>query len=60
MRAWMSPDVPQLPGAGTGQVLVHDTLTGRLQQAGPDQGEARLYACGITPYDATHLGHAAT
>ena len=25
--------------------------------AGP---EATLYACGITPYDATHIGHAAT
>ncbi len=25
----------------------------------PD-GPARLYVCGITPYDATHLGHAAT
>ena len=23
-------------------------------------GAARLYVCGITPYDATHLGHAAT
>jgi L-cysteine:1D-myo-inositol 2-amino-2-deoxy-alpha-D-glucopyranoside ligase len=23
-------------------------------------GEARLYVCGITPYDATHLGHANT
>jgi L-cysteine:1D-myo-inositol 2-amino-2-deoxy-alpha-D-glucopyranoside ligase len=23
-------------------------------------GTARLYVCGITPYDATHLGHAAT
>ena len=21
---------------------------------------ARVYACGITPYDVTHLGHAAT
>ena len=26
---------------------------------GPD-GPARLYVCGITPYDATHMGHAAT
>lgn len=59
MRAWMSTDVPILPGRG-GRVLVHDTLTGRLQPAGPDSGDARLYACGITPYDATHLGHAAT
>ena len=23
-------------------------------------GPARIYACGITPYDVTHLGHAAT
>lgn len=25
-----------------------------------DQPSARVYACGITPYDATHLGHAFT
>lgn len=60
MRAWMSVDVPKLPGSGGGRVLVHDTLTGQPQPAGPEAGEARLYACGITPYDATHLGHAAT
>jgi cysteinyl-tRNA synthetase len=33
------------------------TLGGRLL---PLVGRARLYACGITPYDVTHLGHAAT
>lgn len=26
----------------------------------PTVGRARLYVCGITPYDVTHLGHAAT
>jgi cysteinyl-tRNA synthetase len=26
----------------------------------PAVGTARLYTCGITPYDVTHLGHAAT
>jgi len=26
----------------------------------PLPGRARIYACGITPYDVTHLGHAAT
>jgi len=26
----------------------------------PLVGQARVYACGITPYDVTHLGHAAT
>ncbi|MGV8909192.1 MAG: cysteine--1-D-myo-inosityl 2-amino-2-deoxy-alpha-D-glucopyranoside ligase [Propionicimonas sp.] len=60
MRAWISTDVPNLPSRGGGPVMIHDTLTGQLQPAGPAAGEARLYACGITPYDATHLGHAAT
>jgi cysteinyl-tRNA synthetase len=26
----------------------------------PVVGKARMYVCGITPYDTTHLGHAAT
>ncbi len=26
----------------------------------PVVGPARMYVCGITPYDATHLGHART
>jgi len=60
MRAWMTNHPPHLPGSGGGRVLVYDTLTGQLQVAGPAEGQARLYACGITPYDATHLGHAAT
>ena len=33
------------------------TLGGR---ALPLVGSARLYVCGITPYDVTHLGHAST
>ena len=47
-----------LPGSGPAPRL-HDTATGRLvpAAAGP---VATLYACGITPYDATHIGHAAT
>jgi L-cysteine:1D-myo-inositol 2-amino-2-deoxy-alpha-D-glucopyranoside ligase len=58
MHPWSAPAVPDLPGRG-GPVLLHDTSTGELQVAarGP---AARLYVCGITPYDATHLGHAAT
>jgi L-cysteine:1D-myo-inositol 2-amino-2-deoxy-alpha-D-glucopyranoside ligase len=51
-------DVPVLPGSGPAPRL-HDTATGELvlAAAGP---VATLYACGITPYDATHIGHAAT
>src|ERR1700761_6964732 len=33
------------------------TLDGRVL---PLVGPARIYLCGITPYDVTHLGHAAT
>jgi L-cysteine:1D-myo-inositol 2-amino-2-deoxy-alpha-D-glucopyranoside ligase len=40
-------------------VEVHDTATGGRVPTRPD-GAARLYVCGITPYDATHMGHAAT
>ncbi|MGQ7296746.1 cysteine--1-D-myo-inosityl 2-amino-2-deoxy-alpha-D-glucopyranoside ligase [Quadrisphaera sp. KR29] len=58
MRPWSAPAVPELPGRG-GPVRLHDTSTGELQVAAPGPS-ARLYVCGITPYDATHLGHAAT
>lgn len=39
---------------------MHDSATGGLRPSVPESGTARLYVCGITPYDATHLGHAAT
>lgn len=60
MLSWASPVVPVLPGGEGGEVRIHDSVSGRMVAVGPDRGEARLYACGITPYDATHLGHAAT
>ena len=63
MKSWPSPHLPPLPGRG-GPVSLHDTASRSLRQAGPDvagEGEvAGLYVCGITPYDATHMGHAAT
>jgi cysteinyl-tRNA synthetase len=51
---------------------MNDILVDQTQAAGgprvatlggtalPLVGRARVYACGITPYDVTHLGHAAT
>jgi L-cysteine:1D-myo-inositol 2-amino-2-deoxy-alpha-D-glucopyranoside ligase len=39
--------------------MIWDTPSGALAVASPGQS-ATIYACGITPYDATHLGHAAT
>jgi L-cysteine:1D-myo-inositol 2-amino-2-deoxy-alpha-D-glucopyranoside ligase len=37
-----------------------DTATQQVVPIGPDTGTARMYVCGITPYDATHIGHANT
>src|SRR5690348_11486675 len=69
MDAWSAPVVPELPDAGeTGRPVLalfdsarQDLVpTGDLDRpSGPD-GPATMYVCGITPYDATHLGHAAT
>ncbi|HEY2296089.1 MAG TPA: cysteine--1-D-myo-inosityl 2-amino-2-deoxy-alpha-D-glucopyranoside ligase [Jatrophihabitans sp.] len=58
MDAWPASAVPNLPGRG--EVLrLYDTAAGELRATDPGE-PARLYVCGITPYDATHLGHAAT
>ncbi|HRK45805.1 MAG TPA: class I tRNA ligase family protein, partial [Nocardioides sp.] len=58
MRSWSAPVVPELPVVGP-PVALYDTATGATVTTVPD-GAARLYVCGITPYDATHMGHAAT
>ncbi|MCB7137348.1 cysteine--1-D-myo-inosityl 2-amino-2-deoxy-alpha-D-glucopyranoside ligase [Cellulosimicrobium marinum] len=58
MHSWPAPQIPELPGRGH-PVRVHDSTTGELVVAAPGE-TARLYACGITPYDATHIGHANT
>ncbi len=52
------PLVPRLPGTGE-QLRLHDTRTGTVRATEPGE-TARMYVCGITPYDATHMGHAFT
>jgi L-cysteine:1D-myo-inositol 2-amino-2-deoxy-alpha-D-glucopyranoside ligase len=58
MDSWRGAEVPVLPGRGA-EVRLRDTATGELTVAASGH-RATLYACGITPYDATHMGHAAT
>jgi L-cysteine:1D-myo-inositol 2-amino-2-deoxy-alpha-D-glucopyranoside ligase len=58
MQPWTSTPVPQLPGQGP-PLRLHDTATRQVHPTAPGP-TARMYVCGITPYDATHLGHAAT
>ncbi|MDQ1650860.1 MAG: L-cysteine:1D-myo-inositol 2-amino-2-deoxy-alpha-D-glucopyranoside ligase [Cryptosporangiaceae bacterium] len=58
MDSWQSPELPPLPGSGAA-LRLYDTATGEVRPTAPGR-TARMYVCGITPYDATHLGHAAT
>ncbi len=58
MRAWQEPSIPQLPGRAP-LPKIFDTASGQLEELEAEK-EASLYVCGITPYDATHMGHAAT
>jgi L-cysteine:1D-myo-inositol 2-amino-2-deoxy-alpha-D-glucopyranoside ligase len=58
MHAWPAPEVPSLPGVGL-PLCLHDSATGDVRTTMPGP-TARMYVCGITPYDATHIGHAAT
>lgn len=58
MRSWPSPAVPLLPGEGL-PLRLYDSATHKVRPTAPGE-TATMYVCGITPYDATHLGHAAT
>src|SRR3954468_22152805 len=58
MDTWAGSAPPQLPGRGE-PLRLYDTASRSVRVAAPGD-TARMYVCGITPYDATHLGHAAT
>ena len=58
MDSWTGPDVPHLTGSAP-PLRIFDTASGGVRPLSPGH-VARMYVCGITPYDATHLGHAAT
>lgn len=66
VHVWSSPSLPSpaaLRSAAPGLVLpplsLADTASGTVRPT-TATGTARMYVCGITPYDATHIGHAAT
>ncbi|HZA71913.1 MAG TPA: cysteine--1-D-myo-inosityl 2-amino-2-deoxy-alpha-D-glucopyranoside ligase [Propionibacteriaceae bacterium] len=61
MQAWNARSVPPSAGPAVPRpVQAFDTGRQRLVPVGPASGRARMYVCGITPYDATHIGHANT
>ncbi|HUE31371.1 MAG TPA: cysteine--1-D-myo-inosityl 2-amino-2-deoxy-alpha-D-glucopyranoside ligase, partial [Mycobacterium sp.] len=58
MQSWPTAQVPVLPGRGP-ELRLYDTSDRQVRPVATG-ATASMYVCGITPYDATHLGHAAT
>jgi L-cysteine:1D-myo-inositol 2-amino-2-deoxy-alpha-D-glucopyranoside ligase len=58
MRSWPAVRVPRVPGEPPPLRVFDSRQREPIELAVGDH--ARLYVCGITPYDATHVGHAAT
>jgi L-cysteine:1D-myo-inositol 2-amino-2-deoxy-alpha-D-glucopyranoside ligase len=60
MNSWSSVAIPPLDSRFIlPQLSLWDSARGASHPL-PPKDVYRLYVCGITPYDATHLGHAAT
>ena len=62
MQAWSVRPMPQAArtdAAEPGPGLRHRSA-GSSCRSGRRPARARMYVCGITPYDATHIGHANT
>lgn len=58
MESWSAAMPHALPGRGR-ELALFDTSSRSVRPTAPGD-EATMYVCGITPYDATHIGHANT
>ena len=58
MNSWPSLYLPPLSNASFPNLKLKDSNKGLMEIANSEV--FKIYVCGITPYDATHLGHAAT
>ena len=58
MNPWPKPHIAPLSGLSFPSLKLSNSrkVMTTIEPATP----FRIYVCGITPYDATHLGHAAT
>ena len=63
MHSWPTPEIPALDGTPV-PLDLYDTADQQVKPLEvPPSGAGipvGMYVCGITPYDSTHLGHAAT
>ena len=58
MNSWPGNNLPLMAGYEFPTLKIIDSNLGLVSVDAPS--EFRIYVCGITPYDSTHLGHAAT
>lgn len=66
MKPWAPTYIPPSTSADSSaadplnlpELRIHNSLTNQSEAV--SEREVTMYVCGITPYDATHLGHAAT
>jgi len=60
MKSWNGVEIPSIkPAIGFPALKLTNSASGRKETL-KQRPLYRMYVCGITPYDATHLGHAAT
>lgn len=59
MHSWPTPAFSPVPGDAA-QLYLYDSANQSKTPVQAEEGTATMYVCGITPYDSTHLGHAAT
>ncbi len=60
MNSWAQVYLPPIDSSFNFSALYLKHSSTGQDVALPIKDEYRMYVCGITPYDATHLGHAAT
>ena len=59
MHSWPVPHIDSVPGAPS-PLHLYDSADEEVKKLSIKGETATMYVCGITPYDSTHLGHAAT
>ena len=60
MRSWSEVAIPSIDSSLKFRSLQLTNSASGKKELVPPKPLYRMYVCGITPYDATHLGHAAT
>ena len=60
MKSWPEVYIPSIDSKFDFPALSLFNSASQSVQQMPIQDQYRIYVCGITPYDSTHLGHAAT